>query len=68
MTRKSESDMKPDVVSKREQEYIKYEAIKGWDIVQSNKTGICVTENDRVRAKKQKNNPENIKRVKNRYK
>ncbi len=50
MTRKGESAMKPDVVSKREQDYIKYEAIKGWDIVQSNKTGIRETENDKVRA------------------
>lgn len=49
MTRKGESAMKPDV-SKREQDYIKYEAIKGWDIVQSNKTGIRETENDKVRA------------------
>lgn len=54
MTIKGESAMKPDVVSKREQEYIKYEAIKGWDIVQSNKTGIRETENDKVRAKETK--------------
>lgn len=31
----------------------KCEAIKGWDRVQSNKKGICETENDRVRVEKQ---------------